>query len=224
MTMVVGFQCTDGLVLCADQQITSGAGFKYHEKKLSIEEGPAWKIVFGYSGTPGLAQEVQEKVMRVVRQLAMPITGEVVKNAADGVLTDMNRLYDAFEQKLELLIGSTAFLGQTELFKFDGRGLHKVNNFSYLGIGECSLIRFLSDKLYSSQLDTQTGAALGAYLVKKAEQYIDGCGGPIDVVVLDNSLGDDCEWLPESSVQTAIQKIEHQESGLADLLIRQPFS
>jgi hypothetical protein len=221
MTMVAGFRCTDGIVICADQQMTSPGGFKYHECKISIEEGgSAWRLVFAYAGVPGLAKEAREKIMRTVGPLdPNDVTREAVQNVADGVLNDMGRQYGSLEGQLQLLIGVSVFLQEPDLLKFDGRALHVADNFNYLGIGESSLIRFLSDKLYSKRLDSKTGADLGCYLIKKAEDYIDGCGGKIDVVILEPSLGE-YDWLTEAQVQDAIEKFERQEPQLADLFIR----
>jgi 20S proteasome alpha/beta subunit len=127
------------------------------------------------------------------------------------------------DMQLELLIALVVWLEKPELLKFDGKGLHTADDFNCIGVGNSPLVRFLSDTLYSKQMNTETGAKLGAYIIRKATQYIDLCGGPIDVVTV-NDLDDTYTWLSENDVQAAFQKMEHQESGLADLLIRQPFS
>jgi len=88
------------------------------------------------------------------------------------------------------------------------------------------LIRFLSDKLYTKEIDLRTGKALGAYLIKKAEDYIDACGGPIDVVSLKacglEAFDVPCEWLSEAEINAMIKKMEDQESVLQNLI--KPFS
>lgn len=214
----LGIRCTDGIVLCADRQFTAPNGFKYHEKKIVIEEGSGWSLAFVYAGLPGLLKEAKEKIMHLVRQLeTKDITGDSIKSIADDVLTGMGRLYEA--TNLQFLLAVSVFLEERpELLKFDGRSLHIADDFNCLAYGESSVVRFLADQLYSKQINTEAGASLGAYLVKKAEQYVDACGGPIDIIESD-PLGAEYEWLSEADVNNRIQRMENQEAALSSILM-----
>lgn len=222
VTIVVGFRCSDGIVICADRQITSEGAFKYHEPKISVEEFDAFSAVFAYAGLPGLAQEVHAKVTQTLRQAAAEENIiETVRETTDAILSNMGRLYN--ELNLQMLIGVNSWAEGTDLLKFDGKAVHVARNFEYLAWGESSLIRFLSDKLYSTEITTKSGVDLGIYLVKKAEDYIDGCGGPIDVVVLE-PVERSYKKFSQSFVEERLRKMEAQERLLGDLLIRKPFS
>ena len=221
MTIVLGFRCTDGVIICADQQITSPGAFKYHQTKISIERFKSFDAVFAYAGQPGLALEVHDKIVSALRTVAIdgPVS-TIVRETADSVLSNMGRLYTELE--LQMLIGTTTRGQKAGLVRFDGKSVHAGPYFNYLGVGESSLIRFLAQKLYTKTIDLQVGVNLGAYLIKKAEDYIDGCGGPIDVLALgdDYTLGRYAYGL----VQDRIRAMERQEPGLQDFLIRKPFS
>jgi hypothetical protein len=75
--------------------------------------------------------------------------------------------------------------------------------------------------LYSAELTVKIGSGLATYLVKKAPQYVDACGEPIDVMVLSES---GCETISPERIKADIQKMEDQEAFLFTLLIQTPFS
>lgn len=222
MTIVAGFRCTDGIVVCADQQISLPGFHKYHEAKISREADQEWtSILFAYSGLPGLAREAQEKMVRALRPHRAKITSALVGDVADEVLTGMGRQYAELE--LQLLIGTSAYLERPELLKFDGKSLHTADNFNVLGAGDSSLTRFLSDKMYSPEIDVENGQMLGVYLIKKATEYVDHCGGPIDVAVLENYSGS-VRYLSEPDIEMMLKKMESRETFLNQIIIRGDFS
>lgn len=222
MTIVLGFRCSDGIVIAADRQITAAGAFKYHEPKVSDEEFDTFDAVFAYAGSPGLAQEVHDKISSILRNTPLPenIIGSV-RAMTEGILADMQRWYTDLD--LQMLIGLNSWQEGVDLLKFDGKAIFAARNFEYLAFGESSLIRFLSDKLYSRTIDSNAGVDLAAYLIKKAEDYIDGCGGPIDIVVLEPAERGRKRF-SQSYIQERITKIERQEDALSELLFHKPFS
>jgi 20S proteasome alpha/beta subunit len=215
MTIVLGFKCEGGIVLCADQQISAPDAFKYHERKITAVESGVCKVIFGYSGLPSLAREAQEKITKGLHDAGTRINGELVHSITDDVLTNMGRHYTDIQ--LQLLIATCVWLEQPELLKFDGKGLHKADDFNYLGIGDSSLIRYLAKTHYSETLDIDAGLNLGIYLVRKAEQHIDHCGGPIDITYLAD-WDDSCTFMPEEEVEKRVKEMEKQERLLTNLL------
>ncbi len=161
--------------------------------------------------------------MAAVRLLPGEPTGAQVKDIVDEVLSNLGRLYTQTDYPLQLLIVLAAWLEKPVLLKFDGRALHDADNFNCLGVGNSPFIRFLSDTLYSPEMDTRTGISLAAYIVRKAEQYIDWCGGRIDVVAI-TDYEDFCAWVPEDEIREIVTQMEQQEALLPNLLLRDPFS
>jgi 20S proteasome alpha/beta subunit len=200
MTVVIGFKCADGIVLCADQQITAPGSFKYNECKIHVEKVSDRSIAFAYSGSPGLFKEASDKILKKIVQIE--ITEDSVYQVVDEVLTEMGRNY--VEIGLELLIGITP--GLTDVFEepflitFDGKALHKADPYSLLGIGNSALVRFLCKTMYSEWLPFEVAINLAIYVVRKAVQFIDYCGDPIDVVLLEPFKGD-CRTLSHEDIQ-----------------------
>lgn len=222
MTAVVGVRCDDGIVICADRQVSVPGAFKYFEKKIDVIERPNDEhIIIGYSGLPTLAKEAREKLStRLDENEFQKTLAEVVHELVDNVLTEMGRHYVALE--LELLIGTAVLLDSPTFLKFDGKGLHKADNFSFLGVGDSSLLRYLASVLYSPNLTLSEIQNLAIYLVAQAESYIDHCGGPIDLYYM--GLGGGYEILPHPEIQEILKKMEAQEGSLAEIILRKPFS
>src|SRR6266496_4006586 len=107
MTIVTGFRCANGIVLGADRQMSVPGAHKYHEKKIRVELGDGWNILFGFSGLPSVAREAQEKIMAELRTQDGPSI-ENLKKAADTVLTSMSLGRQYGDVQIELLIGWAA--------------------------------------------------------------------------------------------------------------------
>ena len=148
-------------------------------------------------------------------------TDDFVREAADAVLTDMGRNWTDVD--LRMLIAINRTLEDPTLYKFDGKGLHIADNYSFLGLGDSALIRYLTETMYSSNLSLDDTTNLALYLVQKAEDHIDGCGGPIDIAILRAGIGE-CKNLTRGEMEERIKTMEKQESRLIDLIVRQPFS
>jgi 20S proteasome alpha/beta subunit len=219
MTVVVGLRCKDGIVICADQQVTSPGSHKYNECKINIETVHREPVVFAYSGLPSLAREAREKMLNKIGDEEP--TDDLVREAADAVLTDVGRTWTDVD--LRMLIGINRTLEDPTLYKFDGRGLHVADNYSLLGFGESALIRYFIETMYSPDLGLDDATNLALYLVQKAEDYIDGCGGPIDVAILKAGVGES-RSLTRGDIEKRIRAMEKQESRLIDLIVRQSFS
>jgi 20S proteasome alpha/beta subunit len=125
--------------------------------------------------------------------------------------------------ELQMFISSPAIFEDPVSFKFDGKGLHKSENYSFLGAGDSSVLRYLIEMLYSPEMKVESGINLALYLVQKAEDYIDGCGGPIDLGVMDWS-DESCRMLAPEKIEEKLRSMEKQEPLMADLILKPPFS
>jgi hypothetical protein len=182
MTIGVGFLCNNGsdFILAIDQQITFQGAYKIHHKKYSTSTRGFVDVAFLYSGEPGTFSAFTQKVEASL-DLQTNITPEIIQETIKTTVESM-KLRDSFDTRLWLLIGVCEILSTPWLIVFDGKEVFKApEGIQIIGAGDTSLIHYLSERLYRLDMTTDQGIALGGYLVKKATQYIDGCGGPIDV-------------------------------------------
>ncbi|QNI30999.1 hypothetical protein H7849_18045 [Alloacidobacterium dinghuense] len=224
MTIAVGFHCDDGIVIAADRQFTSQGFFKYHEEKFAFEDKGdlSTRIIFVFSGDPGLFKEAHQKIMGFLRLAELP-TVDLVQQTVEGVLTSMGWKEHFLDNSLFMLVGVVEPFENPVLLVFNNRSLHQAGKgVQTIGCGDTSLIRYLGDHLYQESLKRSEGIALAAYLIKKATQYVDYCGEPIDVFCLDDYSG--VVTVSQEEIKAAVQKMESQESQMYDLLIQKPFS
>lgn len=203
MTAVVGLRCSDGIVICADRQVSSPDYHKYYERKISVECGSGWGVIFAYAGLPQLAKEAKEKMAKTLEDIEIGyvegnVSPEKVQEIADDILTDMGRHYADLNLQMLMAVSTiqTLMSNSLDMFLFDGHGLHRAEGFSYLGLADSSLIRFIADAVYSPSISTKLGTRLGIYMIEKAKHYLDHCGGATDVMVIKKGN----KWYPQDEV------------------------
>src|ERR1039457_3949948 len=88
MTIAIGFSCQDGIVLCADRQVTFEGYHKYSESKIyciTVIEGHR-TILFSYSGDLATMKAVHDKMARENEHLDSP---ESIQSAIEKLLSEM---------------------------------------------------------------------------------------------------------------------------------------
>ncbi len=195
VTIALGFQCHDGIVLCADRQITVPGYYKYQEEKIrTLGEGHGWVVASVYSGSPDLMNLLYDKVSRRLAhpdfvsapefQVGKKRTLEVafVRKVLEESLSEIGR---AYKKPVELeTLCALSLLDELILLKTVGRLVVDANTAEYLGVGDSSLIRYLDSLLNIDSMDATQALQVGVGMVEKANQHIDGCsGGPDSVLV-----------------------------------------
>ena len=222
MTIAVGFLCDNGknLIMAADRQFTSPGFFKYHRKKYVTKQKGTFDFAFMFSGEPGTFKAFQQRVFGFFDQCE-ELDTEIIRETIEGVLTTLGLRDFALPPSFFLLAGFNDFASDPQMIVFDGKSVFVAESEVYLvGCGDTSLLRYLSDHLYSPQMNYKQGVALSAYLIKKATQYVGYCGEPIDVI-----LGCDFGFGPVAveTIADDLKKIENQEQFLSTLLVQTPF-
>ncbi len=172
--------CRDGIVLGADRQVTLPEAYKYDEQKILCAEAVDWRFLLTYAGDPGFAKEVHQELSR--RLNIQDLNSQVAHKEIDEILTGMGR--PSGDVGTSLLVAVHVNGENACLWKFDGRWLHSADGFDCLGVGDSSLIRYLSHTLYSLDIPIEDGAKVAVYLVSRANKYVDKCSGGPDVVTL----------------------------------------
>ncbi len=88
-----------------------------------------------------------------------------------------------------------------------------------IGMGETSLISFLTDTLYHPELTINQGAVLGILLVLAGKTYCPQyCGGSTDVCILKTDF-EFCNWLDAKQIESIEAFLrENQKRRLKTLL------
>jgi 20S proteasome alpha/beta subunit len=182
MTIALGMVCSDGIVLAADRQLTLTDGHKYQEQKIFPIDGGDWKAVLTYAGDPGFVREVQQKLVSNLNREEIKVDCRATRDALEEILNGLGRQHG--DVGTDLLVAAYAPHEQPQLWKFNGRSIHRAYGFNCLGVGDSSLISYLSTTLYHSGLTIQQGTRLAVYCVSKANEFIDKCDGGPDIATL----------------------------------------
>jgi hypothetical protein len=177
MTIGVGFECMGGLILGADRQMTLPGWHKYNESKLFHETKDDRILALIGGDELGLAKELWWKL------LERPVVDyQSCEQGLMDVLDSMGRLNT--DLPLQILCG-IATKTRTHLFGFRGKGVYPImDELGVICAGDSSLIRYLSKNIELFWQSLGDGVATATYLLKRAEEFIDGCRGPMDVIAL----------------------------------------
>lgn len=177
MTIGVAFACDDGLIMGSDRQMTASEWNKYPETKLFFHSNEDRVLAMIGGDELGLAKEVWWEFIQ------HPITDyDSCKQALMTVLDSKGRLSN--DLPLQLLCG-IATKTTTRLFEFRGRAVYPVmDEIGMICSGDSSLIHYLSRNIDLFWKDTNDGVVVATYYLKRAEQFIATCHGPMDMIVL----------------------------------------
>jgi 20S proteasome alpha/beta subunit len=214
MTLALGIPCSDGVLLCADREITTGNHYKDSAEKLDLIEGRGWKIAFTYADEVGLAEEAKGKIISEVSKLehedSCPTIEEIYK-IADETFTSLGRLWPQ-GVNLQALLGPQTVLEATRLIAFDGKGLYFSNKVECFGTADNALFRYLVKGVLSPSLTIECAKNVACYLAHQADKYACAVRRPFDIVVMPDNKP--IEWLEELEVEKRIQIMEIREKKL----------
>jgi 20S proteasome alpha/beta subunit len=214
MTIIVGFKCQGGIVVCADTQETLGPA-KRNFPKLEFTHGPTWSaeqnkminddlaIAMCGAGDGPFVDKVASRAWDALRGVAD------IYEASDAVESMIKETYREFGQiyqagsfpQAELIYGIT--IGdQSRLFQASGP-LVNEKNYASSGIGYY-LADFLAGRMGANGehgwLTTRQCVVIAAYILFQAREHVEGCGGNSHIAVLRES---------ESSGMVDFRLVEH---------------
>ena len=181
MTIGIGFTCQDSIVLCSDTQITYEGSHKRYEHKIFSSENSSWSATFSYAGDVGTAKTVWDNFLVAMEEKVMPITAEIIRRETIKVLSDLE-----VPDNFCLLCGIVIPSREMKLFQSRGKNVQSARS-AFIGIADTSVLSYMHNLLAQSSSGTYTvrqAELLGRYMVLQCKNWIDGCGGTTDVVIL----------------------------------------
>lgn len=210
VTIGIGMLCTDGVLLCADRQLTSPAGYKFEGTKVSRHISRNCQLAFCYSGT----EDDARAMLRIIYD-----NFDDVFEKEPNLRGPINRALQAFikifkdktAKHLEMLIGVSFPNVACGLIRTAGDRV-VVGHTEYIGGGKSSALRYVADFLFPNFITSTSEADfLACYLCSVASRYVDGCSGGPDRVVLhlDGAMTDvHGDLLPNQSQRTQYSEAE----------------
>lgn len=191
MTLIAGFKCADGYVLCADSQETvkeKGTEYRVIRRKLAPVQYGDFELSLAGAGDGRLIDNFVKKLRRDVRQLAV---------------SDPDALSDWFQDEMKayfreqgvrpsrsgvrLTVGAWHRAARKcALWDIEAARVGDVDDYSLIGHADHKY-EYAVQQLYQSTISIAQGIFLGLYVMSLAERTSNYVKGPISVIVIRDS-------------------------------------
>ena len=201
MTIAAGYTFSDGVMLCADTEMSAGGLAKFEGQKIipiqfgTNREGPL--VAFAITGSVGYAQRAVEMCQAALRtqwsRNADAMHNEAIRNTIEGSLIAFYKKFmygDPFykdrELAIELLIGLRSHVtGRTSLLVTQGPTVRFVTGFEFCGIG-AYFARYACGKLFRYNMSFHDITLLAAHVLGQTKANVPDCGKRSQFVVITN--------------------------------------
>jgi hypothetical protein len=226
VTLIAGFKCEGGVVLCADT-LEEAIPVKYSVDKLIVYEKEWCRVGFAGSGDQGdLIDTVVERIRERLDE-DKPDSLALVKASIRAALVDVysNDIAafpqppppaDPIDTQVLLLIAVRAKNdSEASLLLGNCSVLHEAEPYELRGIGE--VVRFVAQRLYRETLSLMETRLLCVHLLSLSKKNLTGVGGESHIVVLTND-----GWIYKESIkETELIEtgLEHFDRVFGDLFL-----
>jgi len=184
MTIAAGFVCRDGIVICADSEVSTDFE-KYEESKiftLASVTGPT--VVFAGSGWSDFIKMTVSKI-KTAAQFATTANEieEIVEEVIMKVHRNHIRHYPSDPKPFVSLLIGIKDRGDLRLLQTSGTSIRPVSGSAFLGAGE-TLGHYLSRGLSPELELTDKAALLAVQILEQVKASVPGCGGKFSEVTI----------------------------------------
>jgi 20S proteasome alpha/beta subunit len=192
MTLSLAVKYPHGIVLATDSLITVGTAaevgsFSYHENKIYWTDGRYFSASLAGATNDTEALESFAHVFLKKLEAAESEDAEILPNVESTLQSELQRFYadTGVPPPFTLLVSYTAPPSQISLFKSSGLSVRSAKGIEITGLGDISLLRYLSDSLYRPDLPLNEAIALAVLIVSTAKRYCSQyCGGQTNLEIL----------------------------------------
>jgi 20S proteasome alpha/beta subunit len=215
--MAAGFQCKNGVVICADTEMSIAGLIKYPESKIRVYGSLGTKPVFTFAGDANFCGMCMEKFAYAIRDTKtnkLSVLEASILNQARWF--HENYLNDEYEKESTLIMSLWWPPAKKRLLYEISRGVvARIKGVSSCGTGS-AVTRGMISELFSTQLSTQEVALLAIYFLAEAKTYGDGVGKDSEIVILYNT--GTVDYFPEHPCSPSLKEIEEDYIKLKRLL------
>jgi 20S proteasome alpha/beta subunit len=225
VTIIAGFKCNDGVVVCADTQETLGTS-KRNVPKLHFEpcnpvteeEDNSSNLAAAFCGAGDGAfidKLVTESWNAAENEKNLPSACAAIERTIKDTYREFGQIYQRGDCPEVQLIFGVKMDGKSRLFTAMGPIVNEKFGFDSGGVGHY-IADFLGEKMHYAQLTVNQCAILAAYILYEAKEHVEGCGGDSQIAVLRNegTSGTVC-WFRLSGINDLIK----MASGTAENIL-----
>jgi 20S proteasome alpha/beta subunit len=194
MTIAAGFKYKDGILLCADREITEGAS-KYSKPKVFGEQiGPEVSLGFSYSGAMDYAVMAIQGIIAVVKSSHLTSHAQIwlaIKDTIHEIYSDSIGRLPEYQQEIfqfSLLIAVWAD-GQEKLYTAENTAITEEFQYRCIGIGR-DLAKYLVTSIGcsgSDRMPLRYAEIISLRILEHVKENVPGCGKEMDVLIMDSN-------------------------------------
>jgi 20S proteasome alpha/beta subunit len=189
MTIAAGFQCDEGIVLCADTEETVG-DIKQGTRKIVLTAHPEMKhlVVFAGAGWTDYILTAIEKSLdglggcNGIEKIAHHLE-EKLMGFFDGNLANWACFPPAERPFVELLIGVGLKDGPCRLFYYGGTSFYSTQK-KAIGIGTMVATNLIREHNWAGNDSLDDLCRLGVFVLSRSKKQVVGCGGETQMIAL----------------------------------------
>jgi|GEM_PF-4698560 len=197
MTIAAGFKYSDGILLCADREITEGAS-KYAKSKIFGEQiGPDVSLGFSFSCAMNYAVMTIQGITAIVKSSHLTSHAQIwlaIKDTIHDVYSDSIGRLPEYQQEnfqFSLLIAVWAER-HLKLFTTENTAITEEPQYHCIGIGK-DLAKYLVtsiDSKKSNRMSLQNAEIVSLRILEHVKENVPGCGKEMDALIMgaDGSL------------------------------------
>lgn len=197
MTIALGFNCTDGIVIAADSELSTATGRFDDNKiwyfKIQTPDGlNIYKIALAGSGNANFLTSVHQTIKRVLTKRvadglrtldeAEDEIREIIRDIHGRDIYPLGHRQDWYEYSIWTLIGIVNEDGG-RLLRSETTGVTQVDRFQPIGVGP-ELVRYLASLAGPERLTKTQAVSLSAQILLHGSKHLLGVGGKRRVIAL----------------------------------------
>lgn len=186
MTIAAGILCADGIVLCADTEITTSTIKTTRGKLFHGYHTDQSRMACAVAGDFDFAKSALEYMGPVFQQEQPP----GLENMRDAVADSIGDMYENHvwknpvnQRDFSLLVGGWTKTEGLRLWKTVETVIHEVSGYDALGSGG-DIAEYILKKRYEDDISLASGVALAIYMLAEVKRHGQHCGGETHIQVL----------------------------------------
>jgi 20S proteasome alpha/beta subunit len=190
MTIAAGFTCSNGIVLCADTEISVQGWMKYPGSKFRVFMDLDSEPVFTFAGDVGFCDMFINRI--VARIQSEKLSGNDLYKAIEQEVLDTHNTFagNEYEQGSELLMSiRLEGKGKTATLYRIGRGIINPAPSACIGTGQMTGQAMLGELFTPNTMETGRVAVLCAYILADAKAYAIDCGKASQILIIEKRTG-----------------------------------
>ncbi len=180
MTIALGFNCPDGIVLCTDSMESDGVSKNKVNKIWCYETQDQWGLSVASAGESDFIESFTDNLNEL-------FTGKHFNK--DWIMATLRKAINAARSSYPDLQWSAlfGFFGPSpmdrRLLRVSEYSKHiaPVSRYEALGIGSC-LAKFLCCQMYALFMNVEEAAELAVFIVRQCINHVEGCELPISLL------------------------------------------